>query len=61
MCKKFQIHVTFQYKNVKSRATAKVSVFVLHKLNKQSNHPKTKAWHIIFIIQWIYIQGDKYF
>ena len=38
-------------KNVKSRTTAKVSVFFLHIVNKQSNHPKTKAWHIIFIIQ----------
>ena len=37
-------------KNVKSRATAKVSVFILHKVKKQSNHPKTKAWHIILII-----------
>ena len=44
-------------KNVKSHATAKVSVFVLHKVNKQSNHPKTKAWHIIFILQWIYARG----
>ena len=35
-------------KNVKSGATAKVSVFVLHIANKQSNHPKTKAWHIYF-------------
>ena len=47
----------FPVKNVKSRATAKVSVFVLHIVNKQSNHPKTKAWHIIFIIQWIYTRG----
>ena len=38
----------FPVKNLKSRATAKVSVFVLHKVNKQSNHPKTKVWHIIF-------------
>ena len=30
-------------KNVKSRATAKVSVFVRHKVDKQSNHPKTKV------------------
>ena len=44
----------FPVKNVNSRTTAKVSVFVLHIVNKQSNHPKTKAWHIIFIIQWIY-------
>ena len=38
-------------KNEKSRTTAKVSVFTSHKLNKQSNHPKGKSWHIIFIIQ----------
>ena len=44
----------FPVKNVNSRITAKVSVFVLHIVNKQSNHAKTKAWHIIFIIQWIY-------
>ena len=44
-------------KNVKSRATVKVFVFVLHIVNKQSNHPKTKAWHIIFIIQCIYTRG----
>ena len=43
----------FPVKNVNSRATAKVSVFV----NKQSNHPKTKAWHIIFIIQWNCTRG----
>ena len=43
----------FPVKNVNSRATANVSVFV----NKQSNHPKTKAWQIIFIIQWIYTRG----
>ena len=47
----------FPLKNVKSRATAKVSVFVLHIVSKQSNHPKTKAWPIIFIIQGIYIRG----
>ena len=47
----------FPVKNVNSRATAKVSVFVLHIVNKQSNHPKPKAWHIIFIIQRIYIRG----
>ena len=47
----------FPVKNVNSRTTAKVSVFVLHIVNKQSNHPKTKAWHIIFIIQWIYTRG----
>ena len=47
-------------KNVKSRATAKVYVFVLHIVNKQSNRPKTKAWHIIFIIQWIYIRGKLF-
>ena len=29
-------------KKVKSRTTAKVSVFVLHIVNKESNHPKTK-------------------
>ena len=44
-------------KNVKSCTTAKVSVLVLHIVNKQSNHPKTKAWHIIFMIQWIYTRG----
>ena len=47
----------FPLKKLKSRATAKVSVFVLDKVNEQSNHPKTKAWHIIFIIQWIYTKG----
>ena len=47
----------FPVKNVNSRATTKVFVFVLHIVNKQSNHPKTKAWHIIFIIQWIYKRG----
>ena len=47
----------FPVKNVNSRATAKVSVFALHIVNKQSNHPKTKAWYIIFIIQWIYTRG----
>ena len=41
----------FPVKNVNSRATAKVSYFVLYIVNNQSNHPKTKAWHIIFIIQ----------
>ena len=44
----------FRVKNVNSRTTAKVSVFVLHIVNKQSNHPKTKAWHTIFMIQWVY-------
>ena len=44
----------FPVKNVKSRTTAKVSVFTSHMPNKQSNHPKGKSWHIIFIIQWIY-------
>ena len=57
MCKKVQTDFTLQYKNVNSRTTAKVSVFVLHIVNKQSKHPKTKAWHIIFIIQWIYTRG----
>ena len=47
----------FPIKNVNSRTTTKVFVFALHIVNKQSNHPKTKAWHIIFIIQWIYIRG----
>ena len=47
----------FRVNNVNSRATAKVSVFVLNIVNKQSNHPKTEAWHIIFIIQWIYTRG----
>ena len=41
-------------KNLNSCTTAKVSVFVLHIVSKQSYHTKTKAWHIIFIIQWIY-------
>ena len=40
-----------------SRATAKVYVFPLHIPNKQSNHPKGKSWHIIFIIQWICTRG----
>ena len=44
-------------KNINSHATAKVSVFERHIVNKQSNHPKTKVWHIIFIIQWIYTRG----
>ena len=39
----------FSVKNVNSCTTAKVSVFVLHIVNNQSNHPKTKVWHIIFI------------
>ena len=47
----------FPVKKLNSRAIAKVSVFVLHIVNKQSNHPKTEAWHIIFIIQWIYTRG----
>ena len=47
----------FPVKNVKSRTTTKVSVFALHKPSKQSNHPKGKSWHIIFIIQWIYKRG----
>ena len=47
----------FPVKNVNSRAIAKVSVLVLHKVNTQSNHPKTKDWHIIFIVQWIYTRG----
>ena len=47
----------FLVKNVKSHTTAKVSVFAPHKPNKQSNHPKGKSWHIIFIIQWIYTRG----
>ena len=41
----------FPVKNVKSRTTAKVSVFTPHIPNKLSNHPKGKSWHIIFIIQ----------
>ena len=44
-------------KNVKSRTTAKVSVFTPHKPNKQSNYPKGKSWHIIFIIQWDCTRG----
>jgi hypothetical protein len=44
-------------KKLNSRATAKVSVFPLHIPNKQSNHPKGKSWHIIFIIQWIFTRG----
>ena len=47
----------FPVKNVNSRPTTKVSVFVLYIVNKQSNHPKTEAWHIIFIIKWIYTRG----
>ena len=47
----------FPVKNVNSCTTAKLSVFVLHIVNKQSNHPKTKAWHIIFIIQWNCTRG----
>ena len=47
----------FPVKNVNSRAIAKFSVFVLHIVNKQSNHPKTKAWNIIFIIKWTYTRG----
>ena len=52
---KFPDQFDLLVENVKSRTTSKVSVFVLHIVNKQSNHPKTKAWKIIFIIQWIYI------
>ena len=44
-------------KNENPRTTAKVSVFALHRPNFQSNHPKGKSWHIIFIIQWIYTRG----
>ena len=44
----------FPVKNVNSCTTAKVSVFVLHIVSKQSYHTKTKAWHIIFIIKDIY-------
>ena len=44
-------------KNQNSRTTTKVSIFALHKPNKQSNHPKGKSWHIIFIIQWIFTRG----
>ena len=51
----------FPVKNLNSRATAKVSVFVLHIVNKHSNHPKTKAWHIVFIIQWIYTREILFF
>ena len=40
-----------KYEN--SRTSAKVSVFALHKPNNQSNHPKGKSWHIIFIIECI--------
>ena len=47
----------FPVKKLKSRTAAKVSVFVLYIVNKQSNYPKTEAWHIIFIIQWIYTRG----
>ena len=47
----------FPVKNINSRTTAKVFVFVLHIVNKQSNHPKTEAWHIIFIMKWIYTRG----
>jgi hypothetical protein len=44
-------------KNVNSRTTAEVSVFAPHIPNKQSNHPKGKSWHIIFIKQWICTRG----
>ena len=44
----------FPVKKVNSCTTAKVSVFVLHIVSKQSYHTKTKAWHISFIIQGIY-------
>ena len=47
----------FPVKNVKSRSTAKVSVIVLDIVKKQSNHPKTKTCHIIFITQWINTRG----
>jgi hypothetical protein len=47
----------FPVKHVTSRTTAKVSVFAPHIPNKQSNHPKGKSWHIIFIIQWICTRG----
>ena len=47
----------FPVKNVKSRTTAKVSVFAPHIPNKQSNHRKGKSWHIIFIIQWNCTRG----
>ena len=47
----------FPVKNVNSCTTTKVSIFVLHIVSKQSYHNKTKAWHIIFIIQWIYTRG----
>ena len=38
----------FPVKKLNSHAIAKVSVFVLHIVNKQSNHPKNEAWHITF-------------
>ena len=44
-------------KNENSRTTAKVSVFALYTPNNQSNHPKGKSWHIIFIIQWNCTRG----
>ena len=47
-------------KNLNSCTTAKVSVFVLHIVSKRSYHTKTKAWHIIFIIQWIYTRGKLF-
>ena len=50
----------FPVKNVNSCTTAKVSVFVLHIVSKQSYHTKTKAWHIIFIIQWLYTRGQLF-
>ena len=45
---KFSDPLDFPIKKLNSRATAKVSVFVLHIVNKQSNHPKPKPWHIYF-------------
>ena len=47
----------FPVKNVNSRTTAKVSVFVLHIVSKQSYQTKTKARHKIFMIQRIYTWG----
>ena len=47
----------FPVKNVNSCTTAKVSVFALHIVSKQSYHTKTKARHKIFIIQGIYTWG----
>ena len=47
----------FPVKNVNSCTTAKVSVFVLHKISKRSYHTKTKASHIIFYNTMVIYKG----